>query len=524
MTELDKVLDLLPQRFKGPGGVAGVVKDGRVIARRAWGYADTAARVPMTAATRLPICSIAKQFTCALLLDLVDDPASLNAAVADLLPNFTGALPTIRNLADNQSGLRDYWALTVLHGAQPEQTFDHGDALSLIATTKSGHFAPGTSYSYANNNFRILAEVLERHTGRPLGDLLTTRLFTPAGMKTAALLPDTRHNADGVVGYEGNPDAGYIPAQNGIHWQGDAGISAALDDMLAWEVSIDATRNDPASLYNRLSAPPRFALGSPATYGYGLSHDPVAGRASTGHGGALRGFRAHRRHVASERLSAVVMFNHEGSARGAVFALLEAALSYQADTPAPAPPTSNSLGWDGIWLDKTQGLLVRLTAGPDEIEVDYGGAGAGLIPAPDGSAPDGTVTGEGVTVRRQGDDLWMHRADENLTLTAQPLVPVPVADGAAIAGRYWSAELEAAVQIDARDGAVYAGFDGRLGRGPMEPMYPVAGDLWVIITRRSMDAPAPGEWTVQVRRDSRGVTGLTIGCWLARGIIYDRQD
>ncbi len=515
MTELDRVLDLLPQRFQGPGGVAGVVRDGRVIARRAWGYADTAARLPMTAATRLPICSISKQFTCALLLDLVADPASLNAAVADLLPNFTGALPTIQNLADNQSGLRDYWALTVLHGAQPEQHFGQGDALPLIATTKTGHFAPGTSYSYANNNFRILAEVLERHTGRTLDDLLTTRLFTAAGMKTAALLPDTRQNADGVVGYEGDPDAGYIPARNGIHWQGDAGISATLDDMLAYEAHIDATRNDPASLYNRLSTPPRFAFGSAAAYGNGLSHEPVAGRASTGHGGALRGFRAHRRHVASERLSVVVMFNHEGDAHGAAVALLEAALGHQADPPLPCPP-----GWDGLWLDQTHGLLVRLTAAPDALTLSYGAATTRLIPGPDGSA-----TGDGVTVRRQGGHLWMHRSAENLTLIAQPVMPVDGAYGTAIAGRYWSQDLDAALHIDARDGAVFAGFDGRLGRGPMERMYSVADGIWAITNRRSMDAPAPGEWTVQVRRDSRGVTtGLVIGCWLARGVIYDRQD
>ena len=53
MTNLDQMLDLLPQRFKGPGGVAGVVRDGHVVARRAWGYADTVARLPMTPATNV---------------------------------------------------------------------------------------------------------------------------------------------------------------------------------------------------------------------------------------------------------------------------------------------------------------------------------------------------------------------------------------------------------------------------------------------------------------------------------------
>ena len=54
-------------------------------------------------------------------------------------------------------------------------------------------------------------------------------------------------------------------------------------------------------------------------------------------------------------------------------------------------------------------------------------------------------------------------------------------------------------------------------------MLPAGPDLWTLVTRRSMDAPAPGEWTLQVQRDGEGrVSGLMLGCWLARGIVYAR--
>ena len=161
-----------------------MVHNGQVIARRAWGHADMGARLVMRTATRLPICSISKQFTCGLLLDQVADPASLDPFVADYLPQVTGEMPKVQHLADNQSGLRDYWALTVLQGAFPEQEFRRSDALPLIARTKTGHFAPGVSYSYCNNNFRILGELIERAAGRDLGGLLQERIFGPAGMAT----------------------------------------------------------------------------------------------------------------------------------------------------------------------------------------------------------------------------------------------------------------------------------------------------------------------------------------------------
>ena len=164
---LERALDRLPQSFKGPGGVAGVVWQGRVIALRAWGFADMYERRAMVGTTRLPICSISKQFTCAVLLDQVADLAALDARVAEYLPNLTSALPTVKQLADNQSGLRDYWALTVLQGALPEQTFGRNDALPLLARMKTGHFAPGTSYSYCNCwywNTRSINNINKRKT------------------------------------------------------------------------------------------------------------------------------------------------------------------------------------------------------------------------------------------------------------------------------------------------------------------------------------------------------------------------
>ncbi|MBK5571685.1 serine hydrolase, partial [Ensifer sp. SSB1] len=143
---LDRMLKLLPRRYKGPGGVAGVVKDGQVIARHAWGFADMYRRLPMTAATRLPICSLSKQFTCALLLDQFEDPAALDLHVRDFIPNYRDTLPTVEQLCHNQSGLRDYWALTVLQGAEPEAEFTRETALPLIARSKTGHFPAGKLY------------------------------------------------------------------------------------------------------------------------------------------------------------------------------------------------------------------------------------------------------------------------------------------------------------------------------------------------------------------------------------------
>ncbi|MBZ7926531.1 D-aminopeptidase [Ensifer adhaerens] len=510
---LDQMLKLLPRRYKGPGGVAGVVKDGQVIARHAWGFADMYRRLPMTAATRLPICSLSKQFTCALLLDQFEDPAALDLHVRDFIPDYRDTLPTVEQLCHNQSGLRDYWALTVLQGAEPEAEFTRETALPLIARSKTGHFPAGKLYSYNNANFRMIGELIERGTGRAFGELLAERIFAPAGMKTAELAADTRFPLDGVVGYEGNDDVGFLPAQNGVFWFGDSGIAASLDDLLAWELHIDATRNDPRSLYNRLSVPVTYADGSPASYGYGLRRDTVGGIKITGHGGGLRGFSSFRLHAADERLSVVVMFNHDTSTFTAATALLNAALGRDAASDTVRPEN-----WDGLWLDEEQGLVVRTAQDTTGVKLYYAPSAARLT-----VSADGVASGHAVSLKKDGELLVMQRENENLQVTARPLVPIEWADGFAIAGSYWSDELEAHLEIEARDGAVHALFRGMLGTGPMERMYVLAEDIWIITTRRSMDAAPPGDWTVQVERNAAGtVAGLTIGCWLARKISYRR--
>lgn len=511
---LERALNLLPSRCKGPGGVAGVVKDGQIVARRAWGFADTYRRLPMTAKTRLPICSISKHFTCALLLDLFDDPSALDPQVADFLPHYRDPLPTVAELCHNQSGLRDYWALTVLQGALPEMSFRRDDALPLIARSKTAHFRAGTLYSYNNANFRILAELIERGTGRDFGELLSERLFGPAGMKTAVLSPDARQPLDGVIGYEGNDEIGFLPADNGVYWFGDAGISASLDDMLAWEVHIDATRNDPKSLYNRLGAPVTYADGTPADYGYGLRRDSWSGVKYTSHGGGLRGFSSYRLHVAEERLSVVVMFNHDTATFTSAISLMEATLGL--------PPRANEAvrpqGWDGLWLDEERGLILRTVQDATGVRLYYS-------PSPSRLAvgADGIARGQGLALERDSDTLVMHRYHENLHVRARPLARIDDADGSEIAGRYHSEELDADLEIEARDGAVHALFTGMLGTGPMERMYALAQDIWIVTSRRSIDASPPGDWTVRVRRNTDGsVSGLTIGCWLARSIDYRR--
>jgi D-aminopeptidase len=508
---LDQVLESLPRAYPGPGGAVAVLRDGEVIVRHAWGWANAERRITFTPKTLFRICSITKQFTCAAVLDAFPDPSVLDGDVRARLPNLEGAAPGALHLCHNQSGLRDYWAVAMLHGADPEGAFGELEAARVVGGTRSLQFTPGTRYSYANQNFRILSDILQDRAGRSFAELLRTRVFEPAGMETALLAADTRAMPDGAEGYDGDAETGFRAAVNRIHWTGDAGIGASLDDMIAWERHIDRTRDDPESLYRRLSAPVAFAGGASAGYGFGLGRRTDRGRAMTGHGGALRGWRSQRIYAPSERVSVVVLFNHLSEAHVAAGELLAAALGDDAPPPAVERPAP---AWFGAYVEPETGLAVRVEAGPKgKAKVRFGQSDDLLDLQEDGSAG-----AEGTRLRPEGDRLWMDRLGENQSSRLEPCSGAPTPD---IAGCYRCEELGAELTIADAGGALYGAFSGFLGPGRMELLEPIGPDVWALPCPRALDHTPPGDWTLAFRRDGSGrIAAADVGCWLARRLAY----
>src|SRR6266446_7585005 len=402
-TSLDRLLERLPRAYPGPGGAVAVLRAGEVLVRHSWGWANAERRIAFTPRTLFRMCSITKQFTCGVLLDAFPDPSVLDDDVRARLTLLEEAAPSVLHLCHNQSGLRDYWAVAMLHGAPAEAPFGEVEAARVMAATRTLHFAPGTRYSYANQNFRILSDVLQQRTGRSLAELLHTRIFERAGMASALLATDTRAMPDGTEGYEGTQAAGFHTAENRILWTGDAGLGACLDDMIAWERHIDATRDDSNALYQRLSAPVNFADGTPAAYGFGLARSIEFGRSVSSHGGALRGWRCHRLYVPSERVSVVVLFNHMADAYEAAMDLLAAALG---EERPKQEATVAAPDWLGAYMEKETGLAARIDTGPGgQLRLRYGHRAEQLD-----LHSDGTASNRQGTKLRQGDGgLWMDR-------------------------------------------------------------------------------------------------------------------
>ena len=515
-TRLDHAIAELPYAYPGPGGAVAVVREGEVVARHAWGWANAERRIQFTPKTLFRMCSITKQFTCGVVLNVFPDPSVLDAVIAARLPRLEQPAPGALHLAHNQSGLRDYWAVAMLHGSPAEAPFGDHEADLLIAGTKTLQFTPGTRNSYVNQNFRLLSEAAAERTGQDFAELLRRHVFEPAGMESALLAADTRALPDGCEGYEGNQVTGFRAAENRIVWTGDAGLGASLDDMIAWERFIDATRDDADGLYNRLSAPTAFSDGAHAGYGFGLGRRNELGRPISGHGGALRGWRSHRLHSPGDRVSVVVLFNHMGDAYGAAADLFAAAVGETrpkppGDRPAPA--------WLGAYIEPETGLSVRIEAAPNgQVRLRYG-QGAEMLDL----QADGSGGLADTRLRPEPDGLWMDRPNENHSSRLRPLAGERDS-GANPAGRYRCDELNAELTVVDAGGVLYAAFSGFLGQGRMELLDSIGPDVWALPCPRALDHSPPGDWTLAFRHENGRTTGVQVGCWLARDLPYRRVD
>ena len=118
--------------------------------------------------------------------------------------------------------------------------------------------------------------------------------------------------------------------------------------------------------------------------------------------------------------------------------------------------------------------------------------------------------------------LRIDRPGDAIATLARPLGDSGGVDSG-IDGVYRSDELDSTLEIRNAGGSWFGGFRGILGQGPLMPMAPAGPGVWRLTCHRSLDAPAPGDWTVRVSTSPRGTRVLTLGCWLARNIAFEQR-
>ncbi|MFD0414441.1 serine hydrolase domain-containing protein [Streptomyces sp. NPDC127108] len=296
-------LDRLVRADHMPAALAAVKKAGGPTRASTAGVGDlaTGAKVPKNGQIR--IGSNTKTFTAVVMLQLVaEKKVRLDARVDTYLlgllrgDGIDGRRVTVRQLLQHTSGLPDYMASPRLADfvAVQHRYFEPRDLLDL-ALARKADFAPGEKWEYSNTNYLVAGLIVQKVTGRPVGEEITRRVIDRAGLR------HTYFPAPGdTTIHEAHPKHYFKKADGSLHdftdmdtstaWATGAIVSTNADLNRFFTVLLRGDLLAPAQLRQMRATVPTDTPGE--RYGLGLQSNVLScGGVYWGHGGTTPGSR-----------------------------------------------------------------------------------------------------------------------------------------------------------------------------------------------------------------------------------------
>jgi CubicO group peptidase (beta-lactamase class C family) len=193
---LDGVVPLELKRENIAGAMVIVVKDGKVLYSKGYGYSDVKARKPVTIdATLTRPGSVSKLFTWTAVMQLVEQgKIDLDRDINDYLDlkiPATYAKPiTMRNVMTHTAGFEE--AIQGLITANQKSVPSLGDYLKAHQPERV--FPPGTTPAYSNYGATLAGYIVQRVSGMPFDDYIEKNIFQPLDMQHSTFrqpLPDS---------------------------------------------------------------------------------------------------------------------------------------------------------------------------------------------------------------------------------------------------------------------------------------------------------------------------------------------
>lgn len=185
---IDLFVKKVQKEFNVPGIAIAVVKDGKTILSKGYGYRDIEKKLPVTNETLFGIASNTKAFTATALAILVDEgKLKWNDKVTNYISYFKMYDPyvtnefTITDLLTHRSGL-GLGAGDLL--AWPASDFSRREIIEKIRYLKPvSSFR--TKYDYDNLLYMVAGEVVHSISGESWESFIETRIFKPLNMNSS---------------------------------------------------------------------------------------------------------------------------------------------------------------------------------------------------------------------------------------------------------------------------------------------------------------------------------------------------
>jgi CubicO group peptidase (beta-lactamase class C family) len=295
-----------------PGAAVAVVRNGEIIYKHGYGFANLEYDIPITPVTIFHVASVSKQFTAmAILLLEKQGKLSIDDDIHKYLPELAdfGAPITLRHLLYHTSGLRDQWEMLEMAGWRIDDVITQRQILSMVFHQKELNFSPGTEFLYCNTGYTLLAEIVRRVSGRSLREFAHEAIFRPLGMASTHFHDDhemvVRNRA-----YSYRPGAqGFKLAALNYANVGATSLFTTVEDLAKWAHNFEAPHVGDAALITRMETPGVLKDGKKLKYACGLSVREFRGLRAVEHSGGDAGYRSQITMFPDEKFAVVLLAN-----------------------------------------------------------------------------------------------------------------------------------------------------------------------------------------------------------------------
>ncbi len=354
--DVEAFLDGVMPAQLGPGDVGGavvvVVKDGKVLFGKGYGFADVEKRVPVDWQTTLfRPGSISKLFTWTAVMQLVEQgkldlDADVNTYLDFKVPEAFGKPITLRDIMTHTPGYEDYAKDLIVGDAK--MLVPLGDHLKTHQPRRI--FPPGSTPAYSNYATALAGYIVERVSGKPFEDYVEQFITGPLGMTHAtfqqplpAALEPQMSKGYKVGSDKAKPFEIVVPSPAGA-------LSASGADMARFMIAhLQDGRYGDTQILKPETAKLMHARQrgkSPETDGMclGFYEESRNGHRIIGHGGDTNWFHSDLHLIPDATLGFFVSYNSGGNGKGSGRTLLwEQFLDrYFPSTPPAAPRVADA--------------------------------------------------------------------------------------------------------------------------------------------------------------------------------------
>ncbi|WP_064749163.1 serine hydrolase domain-containing protein [Lysobacter antibioticus] len=350
--DLEAYVDGLVPSALARGGLAGavvvVVRDGRTLLSKGYGYADLARRRPMDPArTLVRPGSVSKLFVWTAVMQLVEQgrldlDADVNRYLDFRIRDYAGQPATLRQLMTHSAGFEESTKHLFARDAAHLQPL--GRYLREVQPQRI--YPPGRVPAYSNYGAALAGYIVQRVSGLPFDDYVERRILAPLGMRHSSFRQPLPKGlaADLAQGYAtaGGPPIGFEyvnPAPAGS-------LSATAQDMAAFmNAQLGAGRYGDAVLLQphsvqRLHAANWRPIAGLDAIGLGFFRRDGRGPLAIGHGGATEAFQSMLVLLPEHGVGLFVSASGPGRAGRALHRdLVDGVIRRYFPSPAPARPT-----------------------------------------------------------------------------------------------------------------------------------------------------------------------------------------